>query len=48
VPVRDASLGIVRDEEKLTGGFGPAGAIDWRLLVLVLADIVAHKKAEFK
>jgi hypothetical protein len=33
VPVRDASLGIVREEEKVTGGLGPAeGATDWRLL----------------
>jgi hypothetical protein len=34
VPTRDASLGIIKDEEKLTGGFGPlGGATDGRLLV---------------
>jgi hypothetical protein len=33
VPISSASLGIVNEEEKLTGGFGPADrAMDCRLL----------------
>ena len=34
VPVRDASLGIVREAEKLTGGLGAAGVAGCLLLVL--------------
>lgn len=31
--MREASFGIVSEDENVTGGLGAGGAVDWRLLL---------------